>query len=340
MDIPQGLTYDDVTLVPQYNNVKSRLDPILGSWITKDIKIDIPILASNMDTVICDQLADVLLDAGSIPIFHRYTSFAKQTEWCNKYGDKCFISCGFNKIDETISLLSTGPGGGPKGVCIDVAHGHCKETLDLIRKLKNTFPDKSIIAGNVCTPLGYQDLVNAGADAVKVGVGSGSCCSTRIQTGFGIPMFTAIYEIGKVAKKLRVPIIADGGIVHPKDMCIALAAGASTVMMGNLFAKTNESAGQKIEKNGFLYCHYRGQASEEFQHAHYGGMKKGVVEEGISFDTPCSGPAITLIEKFTGSLRSSLTYGGAKDIKEFQRKVEFLRVSSDASRESHPRPYQ
>jgi IMP dehydrogenase/GMP reductase len=586
MDVLQmALTYDDVALVPQYNNVPSRLEPTLETWLTKNTKIGIPLLAANMDTVICDELADVLLKHGSIPIFHRYTSFEKQEAWCNKYGSNCFISCGFNKYDETHRLLQTGPDGGPKGVCIDVAHGHSEEMIKLIRKIKHDFPTKEVIAGNICTPQGYQDLVNAGADAVKCGVGAGclghntqilmsngsykyirdvmpgdkvinryglpvsvksvfstgirnviqlntnnwyeptyvtpdhrylysnnwyniwdldsvstlnslkydlpeslgnidvcydlgflfgvylainiklrgstnyndehrqqftsamsdctnrlidknydailldnvsydfiktpekyycnnipymrgiydglskfnekgcptywvccsmlghntnchiiskndwrtiynievwdleidcpthsfiannsivhnSCCSTRIQTGFGIPMFSTIYDIGQLANKLRVPIIADGGIVHPKDAAIALAAGASTVMMGNLFAKTNESAGEKINIDGALFSHYRGQASKEFQVDHYGGIKKGTVEEGVSFNTPCSGPAEHLVERFTGGIRSSFTYGGARDIKEFQRKAEFRRVTQDASRESHPRTWQ
>jgi IMP dehydrogenase len=160
--------------------------------------------------------------------------------------------------------------------------------------------------------MGYTDLVNAGADAVKVGIGAGASCVTRIKTGFGVPQFSAIIECAEVAKKLQVPIISDGGIVHEKDMVIALAAGASSVMMGSLFAKTIESAAKKIKKTDpktgkeVIHAVYRGQASQEFQQEFYGGMKRGTVAEGVQFDVPCTGTAQQLIDNFCGALRSGM----------------------------------
>ena len=332
------LTFDDVTLVPQYNNVPSRLHPSLETWLTKNTKIGIPLVAANMDTVIGEDLADLLISNGGIPLFHRFTSFDNQAKWVQKYQDKCFISCGLNDMESTVKLLDMGA----KGVVIDIAHGHSDAMCSFIRTLKKNLPNKEIIAGNVCTPMGYQDLVTAGADAVKVGVGCGAACTTRIKTGFGIPQFSAIKNCAEMARKLRVPIIADGGIVFERDMVLALAAGASTVMMGSIFAKTKESAAPKFEKeeNGktTTLVKYRGQASKDFQDDYYGGLKKGTVPEGVAFYAKCTGSAQDVIDNFCGSLRSALTYGGAKDIKELQRKAEFVKVTSNFGKESHPRP--
>ena len=145
--------------------------------------------------------------------------------------------------------------------------------MHFIEELKKKHPDKEIIAGNVCTAVAYHDLVNAGADAVKVGIGPGAVCTTRLITGFGVPQFTAIKDCAQIASKLRVPLIADGGIRTSRDVVLALAAGASSVMIGKLFALTKESAAPKREKNGNIEAKYRGQASEDFQKEYFGCLK-------------------------------------------------------------------
>ncbi len=331
-------TFDDVALVPQYNNIPSRTEPNLETWLTKDRKIQIPLLASNMDTVIGEELAAILLNRGSIPIFHRFVNFQEQTKWIEKFQGRTFISCGIHshKIDEVRRLLDLGA----VGVCIDVAHGHSERMFRIIEELKKTHPSKDVIAGNVCTPMAYHDLVNAGADAVKVGVGPGAACTTRMVTGFGIPQFTAIYECAQIAEKLRIPLIADGGIRNSRDVVLALAAGASTVMIGKLFAMTKESAAPKriLEgKSGEFEAKYRGQASEDFQTDFYGALKEKTVAEGIDFWGKVTGTAEELIENLLGGLRSGMTYGGARSIKELQRKAEFVEVSPLYLRESLPR---
>ncbi len=329
-------TFDDVALVPQFNNVPSRTEPDLSTWLTKKRKIDIPLICANMDTTISYELADILVGFGSTPIFHRFTPFEEQIKWVKKYGDKTYISCGILKIEETKKLLDLGAA----GVCIDVAHGHSDRMIHLIQELKRSFPDKDIIAGNVCTPMAYHDLVNAGADAVKVGVGPGAACTTRMVTGFGVPQFTAIYDCAKIAEKLRVPLIADGGIRNSRDVVLALAAGASTVMIGKLFAFTNESGAVKRKSASSptgVEAKFRGQASEDFQNDFYGGLKDKTVAEGVDFWAPVSGSAETLIETLLGGLRSGLTYGGARNIKELQRKAEFVHVTGAYIRESMPR---
>jgi IMP dehydrogenase len=331
-------TFDDVALVPQFNNVPSRTEPTLETWLTKDRKIQIPLLASNMDSVIGDELAEILIANGSLPIFHRFTDLENQKKWVKKYGSQIFISCGIQKLDETRELLDLGAA----GVCIDVAHGHSDRMFKAIEDIKRTHPNKDVIAGNVCTAMAYHDLVNAGADAVKVGVGPGAACTTRIVTGFGISQFSAVYECARIAEKLRIPLIADGGIRGSRDVILALAAGASSVMIGKLFSLTKESAAPKRPSDKFSSeweAKYRGQASEDFQNDFYGALKHKTVAEGIDFWAPVSGTAQELIDKFLGGIRSGLTYGGARSIKELQRKAEFVEVSQSYIHESLPRKF-
>lgn len=332
-------TFDDVALVPQFNNIPSRTEPKLNTWLTRNIQMDIPLLASNMDTVIGAELADILIAEGSVPIFHRFTSFEEQKKWVLKYAGKTFISCGIaeNKFDQTVELLEMGA----LGVCIDVAHGHSDKMIAFIAKLKKRLPNKEVIAGNVCTAMAYHDLVNAGADAVKVGIGPGAACSTRIVTGFGVPQFTAIADCAEIARRLRVPLIADGGIKGSRDLVLALAAGASSIMMGKLFALTKESAAIKrksLDSPTGLEAKYRGQASRDFQTEFYGGLKEKTVAEGIDLWGNVEHTAAELITNLLGGLRSGMTYGGARDIKELQRKAQFVTVTHSYALESHPRP--
>lgn len=332
----KGYTFDDVALIPQFNNVPSRTEPLLETWLTKNLKIGMPLICSNMDSAISEELANILIQEGSLPIFHRFTDEETQIKWVKKFGNKTFISCGIQKLDLTRKLLDLGAA----GVCIDVAHGHSDRMFHFVEKIKTAHPDKEVIAGNVCTAMAYHDLVNAGADAVKVGVGPGAACTTRIVTGFGVPQFTAIYDCAEIAEKLRVPLIADGGIRTSRDVVLALAAGASTVMIGKLFALTTESAAPKKRSSdvpsGFI-AKYRGQASQDFQNDFYGGLKDKTVAEGIDFWAPVSGSAKELLSLLLGGIRSGLTYGGARSIKELQRKAEFMEVSDAYIHESYPR---
>lgn len=368
----RALTFDDVALVPQFNNIPSRTLPSVETWLTKKTKTAFPLIPANMDTVISPEMARIIIANGGYPIFHRFASIEKQKELVEEFGDKCYISSGTNDddVNNSLDLLKMGA----RGVCIDIAHGHSTMMIKTIKKFKKELPDKEVIAGNVCTAMGYQDLVNAGADAVKIGVGSGAACTTRMVTGFGVPQFTAILDCYEIAQKLRVPIISDGGARGPNDIAKALGAGACTVMMGSVFSKTFESAGQKylevFDKTGLYKCHplvsltskefekevnilkkkegdsfkivkkYRGQASKDFQVDFKGGLKKGTVPEGIHFMTEITESTQDLIDRIIGSLKSSMTYGGARSIEEFQRKVTFVEVTNSGVAESKPRPHQ
>lgn len=328
-------TFDEVALVPQYNNIPSRTEPSLKTWLTREVEVEIPLIAANMDTVIGPDLAERLLSNGTYPIFHRFSDLDAQRNWVRKYPGRTFVSAGMHQVNQISELLDLGA----LGVCVDVAHGHSEQMFRFLETMKKTHPEKQFIAGNVCTPMAYHDLVNAGADAVKVGIGPGAACTTRIVTGFGVPQFTAVRECAEIAEKLRVPLIADGGIRSSRDIVLALAAGASTVMMGKLFALTEESAAAKVDgPDGQRMAKYRGQASEDFQNDFYGGLKSMTVAEGTDFLAPVTGSAQSVIDELLGGLRSGMTYGGARTIKELQRKAEFIEVGPAYMLESNPRP--
>lgn len=321
----ESLTFADVTLVPKYNNVPSRTETDLSTWLTTDIPMKIPLLASNMDTVISPELAMVLDKAGSIPLFHRWLSFSEEKELFSRY-PRSFFSVGLNEKERVFQLIE---GLGVRNLIVDVAHGHDMRVLKLLERLMNSYSKLNIIAGNVCTAEGYTDLVNAGAAAVKVGIGPGAACTTRTVTGFGVPQFQAVLDIAEVAHRLKVPFIADGGIRSSSDVVKCLAAGAASVMLGRAFADTAESAAVGV---------YRGQASEQFQVERMAGLKKGTVPEGIAIEVFQNRPAQELIDMLLGGIRSGLTYGGAKNIEELQKKAEWRRVTSNCREESDARP--
>ena len=361
-----GLTFDDVCLVPQYNNVVSRGDPVLKTWLTSNIETELPLIPSNMNTVIGHELAGALQPHGGDVIdhrFHTYDSLHPEiaaehlASRVYKFGRPICISWGLQDKATLDALLKWGTDSHIWGVCFDVAHGHCEGMFEIMDWTRANYPDVEIIAGNVCTQLGYQELVSHGATAVKVGVGCGAACTTRMVTGFGLPQFTAIRDCAELAKKLRVPIIADGGIRNSRDIILALAAGASTVMMGKMFAACTESAAEKYElRTAPVYSQfadisargnqpydppryrakYRGQASFDFQQEFYGKVRHA--PEGESMWIPVSGPVDTMIDQLTKQIKAGLTYAGATSIAELQRKAEFIQVTHNYFKESGIRP--
>jgi IMP dehydrogenase len=321
-----GLSYDDVCMLPTFNNIPSRNDESMdfSTKLSADCHMSIPIVAANMDTVINAELGEVLQDYGSSPILHRFhKTEADLKEEIARLRGACFISCGADP-SAAIKIMTDAQTTGvhmPLGICIDVAHGHSSLVETAIKRIRE-LPKTQIIAGNVCTAQAFHDLVNWGADAVKVGIGPGSVCTTREVTPFGVPQFTAIQDCAKISKDFQVPMIADGGIKGSREIVLALAAGASSVMIGGLFARTAEAM------NGNRLGVYRGQASEHFQNDYYGGMKDGTVPEGkAQVLGPCLGSAKEVIENLLGGMRTSFTYGGANSIAELQRKAEFMRIT-------------
>jgi len=324
------LTFDDVGLIPKFNNIASRLDTNLTITLHKD-KFKSPFIPANMDSVIGTDLAKICRTRGAPIIFHRFAPIQQQIEWIKEFPD-AYLSIGVktNNIDTLYYA-------GCRRFCIDIAHGHSQSVLDAIKKIKD-LADTQVIAGNVCTYAGVIDLANAGADIIKVGVGPGAVCITRMMTGMGIPQFSAIKECYKAKYDLwdqdkDVYLIADGGIKNPRDAVLALAAGADAVMMGSIFARTFESAAPK-QKNGVkTYGRYRGQASSEFMDEF--NIKRQA--EGVAFDVEITKSANDVFDEYEGGLRSALTYCGTDNIEDFKRNAEFFESTDHFMMESNYR---
>lgn len=317
-----GLSYNDVCMVPQYNNVASRTLPEFKTQATRKVNMAIPIFAANMDTIIGPELADVLVKFGSIPIFHRFYKSEKINELIclvQKYPGNCFMSWGVSDLAVLFDMIAS-KDLHPIGVCLDIAHAHGEMAKEAIGRIKDRFPKFEVIAGNVCTPSAVMDLVHWGADAIKAGIGPGSVCTTRKVTPFGVPQFTAVQKCAEMGKKLKCPVIADGGIRGSREIILALAAGASSVMIGGLFAETYEAAGKGV---------MRGQASQAFQNDYFGRVKEGTVPEGVSKTVKVRCHADEEIRDLLAGLASGMTYCGAKTIPELQEKAEFMRVTGN-----------
>jgi len=245
---------------------------------------------------------------------------------------------------DTLDRINALAQNGVDVVVIDTAHGHSKGIIEMLKKIKKEFPQLEVIAGNITTAEAAQDLVKAGADAVKVGIGPGSICTTRVIAGVGFPQFSAVYEIAQAIKGLNVPIIADGGIRYTGDIPKAIAAGASSVMAGSLFAGVEESPGEVIIFESRKYKTYRGMGSIEAMQL---GSKdryfqdteediKKLVPEGIVGRVSFKGSLAEVIYQLVGGLRAGMGYCGAKNIKDLQAKAKFVRITNSGIEESHP----
>ena len=224
---------------------------------------------------------------------------------------------------------------------IDTAHGHSMGVIDLVREVKNKYPDLDLIAGNVATAEATKDLIDAGVNAVKVGIGPGSICTTRVVAGIGVPQVTAVYDCAEEAKKHDVPVIADGGIKYSGDIVKALAAGASTVMLGSLLAGTKESPGEREIYKGRSYKVYRGMGSlgamkEGSKDRYFQEEEKKLVPEGIEGRVPYKGPLAETIYQLVGGLRAGMGYCGTPDINSLRTDAEFIRITGAGLKESHP----
>jgi len=234
---------------------------------------------------------------------------------------------------------------GTDALVIDIAHGHHKSCIDMVKKLKKKFPSIDIIAGNVATAEGTLDLIKAGADAIKVGIGPGAACSTRIIAGSGVPQFTAVMDCVAVAQKFKVPVIADGGIKNSGDLAKAMAAGVGTVMVGNLFSGSKESPGEYYIEGGEAFKIYRGLASRDASAdmAVRGGgdvEKQNRAPEGIGYRVTFKGEVKKILAGLVDGLQSGMSYTGAKNLKEFSQKAEFVRITDAGMKESKPRSHQ
>ncbi len=471
MDFREGLTFDDVLLVPKRSPIVSRLQTDVRTRLSRKINLNIPLISANMDTVTESQMAIAIAREGGIGIVHRFMTIEDQVDQVLKvkrsesvvieqpytvrpdvtvqelkkkmveYGvsgmlvedegrlagiitrrDITFEKNLKRKVSDLMTRdvvtakagttieqakeilhknrieklplvddkkriaglitskdilmmeqypqaskdkkgrLLVGAAVGVKGdylertealleagadaIVVDIAHGHSENAINTVRMIKKAFPDCELIAGNVATGDGALDLIRAGVDAVKVGVGSGSICITRVITGSGVPQLTAVIDAVKVSKEYDIPVISDGGIRTSGDLTKALAAGASSAMIGSLFGGTDESPGKTLVKNGKKYKMYRGMASfyaslgrkyrEEGPEVIGSDDLNDYVPEGVEAMVPYKGSVVEISRQLVGGLRSGLSYCGAKTILEMQHNAEFVRITSAGYIESQP----
>lgn len=340
MKLRETLTYDDVLLVPQYSEIESRKEVNIGNRLDERIYLKLPIISSPMDTVTESNMACALANAGGLGIIHRYNSIEKQVEEVKKvkkelggWGcEKSFVLAAAVGMtgdyrERAAELVSHGA----KAICIDVAHGHHILMKKAIQILKKDYEDDiHIMAGNIATIQGFNDLADWGADSIRCNIGGGSICSTRVQTGHGMPGLQTILDCARSDRDVK--IIADGGIRSSGDIVKALAAGADFVMLGSLLAGTNESPGDVIVRTLSIKRKvYRGMASREAQFDWKGEYSSN---EGISATVPYKGAVEGVLKDLRSGIISGLSYSGTKTIKELQAKSKFIRQSAAGLSES------
>ncbi len=332
----RGLTFDDVLIVPSKSEVRSRRDPNLTSQLTKNLTFETPIISANMDTVTEAEMAIAMDKLGAFGILHRFMSVEDQVAQARKVreaGAKHLgASIGVNTgASDDFKLRSKAlVDAGVDVLTIDIAHGHSTSMIETLKFLKDTYANIQIIAGNVATPEGTEELIDAGADAIKVGIGPGSMCTTRIITGAGVPQLTAIALCANVAAPKGVPVIADGGIRTSGDMVKAFAAGASSVMLGSMLSGTLETPGEI--KGGKKQ--YRGMASKAAQVSWRGGVPQGMAAEGESTYVSIKGHVSDVIHELTGGIRSGMSYVNAITINEIREKARFIEMTASGASES------
>ena len=471
MEFKEGLTFDDVLLVPKYSDITSRSQTNLSTKLSRNISLNIPFISANMDTVTESAMAVVMARAGGIGIIHRFLAIQAQANEVLKvkrsgsviienpytinqdktvqdainYAEEKEVSgllvvdsdsklagivtdrdllfetnattlikdvmtkdvvtakAGTSPeeakeilhkhrkeklpiVDESGSIKGlitskditniedypsaskdkkgrplVGAAVGVKGdflertealldagtdvLVVDIAHGHSENAINTVRNIKKAFPDCELIAGNIATAKGAEDLINAGVDAVKVGVGSGSICITRVITGSGVPQLTAVLDCAKIGRDHGIPIISDGGTRTSGDATKALAAGASSVMVGGMLGGTDESPGTVLTKNGKRFKVYRGMASlgaslgrnsKETGSISFDDDLNDYVAEGVDAMVPYKGTVTDILKQLTGGVRSGLSYCGAHNILQMQDNAEFIKMSRAGFAESQP----
>lgn len=336
LDRSKGLTFDDVLLMPCHSEMTSRLNPNLSSRITKRWSLDTPFVSANMDTVTEAQMALKMSLMGGLGVLHRFMTLEEQVQQV-KYlyshlSDSQPISASVGVKEEGKLRADHLIDAGVDIISIDIAHGDSVMLLEVLEYIKNKYPHIDVIAGNTSTYGGAYRMINAGADAIKVGIGPGSMCTTRIVTGCGVPQLTAIAICSAIASLHGVPVIADGGIKTSGDIVKAFAAGAQTVMLGSMFSGCLETPGELIEGKK----KYRGMASRDAQETFKGGLTKGTSAEGVDTWVNYKGSVDVIIDDLLGGVRSGMTYLNAKTIQEIHDNALFMEMTSSGMSESKP----
>ena len=335
--IAKGYSFDDVLIVPKYNKVPSRKDVNFKTRVTKNHSIDIPILAANMDTICESEMAITLGRLGGLGVIHRFLTIREQAAQVKLVKDNNLLAAaaiGVKDYQERSEALSQV---GVDILVLDVAHGHSKRTDTVLDFIKTNYPKIDVMVGNIATKDAAEHFINKGADGLKVGIGPGSMCITRIMAGAGVPQISAIMDAYE-ASQGRVPVCADGGLKYPGDLTKAIGAGADTIMSGSLFAGTLETPGNIIEMDGKKFKEYRGMASYKatVKKMALDGQKVDEVVhvEGEMTLTPYAGEVSLVIKKLLGGLASGMTYVGAQNIEALKGKADFVEITSAGMKES------
>ena len=323
-----ALCFDDVLLAPQYSEIESRNIIDIGNDLG-DHYYTLPIISAPMDTVTEDYMAAEMNYHGGLGIVHRYNSIEDQARLVKSCAPRVGGAIGVTGkyVDRARALIEAGA----NIICVDVAHGHHTLVKSAIEKLRNLFPTIHLMAGNIATPEAFKDLESWGVDSIKVGIGGGSICSTRLQTGHGIPTFQSIMDCKMSLPKSKVKLIADGGIKNSGDVVKALAAGADFVMIGSILAGTDETPGEIFHTEDGPTKIYRGMASKEAQRNWKGDYSSN---EGISTTIPYKGAVYKILKDLENGITSGFSYSGAKNIKELRVKAKFIQQTNASCRES------
>jgi IMP dehydrogenase len=330
-DLRTGLSYGDVLLVPKRSAVDSRSDVDLSTALTPGIELETPLVSAAMDTVTEADLAIELARAGGFGVLHRFLTAEEQADQVARVtgaGERVGAAVGID--EDYVARAGAAVAAGVDALVVDVAHGHMERALEAVEALAAAFPDTDLVAGNVATPAGVEDLAAAGADCVKVGIGPGSHCTTRKVAGAGVPQLTAVDDCATAAAGLDVTICADGGIRTSGDAVKALMAGADTVMLGSLFAGTAEAPGAVVEVEGSRYKRSRGMATTAAAEDRGDKAADVTADEGVEALTPYKGPVADVAGEFRAGIRSGLSYCGGHTIPAARENAEFLRVAPSA----------
>ena len=341
--IKEALTFDDVTLVPKFSSVLPS-DVNTETTLSKNLKLKIPLITSAMDTVTEAKMAIAIAKAGGIGVIHRNLSISDQVKQIQKVKSKKYkvgaaVGAGKNEFKRAQEILKHNI----NLIVVDTAHAHTQKVAEIIKKINNIRPKSvALCAGNIASAEAAKFLINLGVDILKVGIGPGSICTTRIVAGIGVPQLSAILDVKKGIKKKKVTIIADGGIKFSGDISKALAAGADAVMIGSLFAGTDEAPGNIIKRGGKLFKSFRGMGS-------IGAMNKGsadryyqskqkdkskYVAEGVEGFVKYKGKVDRIFYQLIGGLKSSMGYLGSKKIQNLQKNPKFVKITKAGFYES------
>lgn len=335
--IGKGYSFDDVLIVPKYNRIPSRREVDFKTQVTRNYWINMPLIAANMDTVCEAEMAITIGRLGGLGILHRFMTIEEQAEQVKKIKNEkliCAAAIGVKDYEERVEKLSQA---GVNILVLDIAHGHSKRAGKVLDYIKKNYPKIDVMVGNIATKDAAQYFVSKGADAIKVGIGPGSMCTTRIMTGCGVSQITAVMDVYEYSQG-RIPLCADGGIKKPGDLVKAIGAGADTIMSGSIFAGCDETPGEFQIINGKKCKDYRGMASYDatLKKLNIDGKEESEIisVEGEKTIVESQGPVKNIVNKFLGGLASGMTYVGAKNIDEIKGRVDFIEISSAGMFES------